>query len=78
VRSAHYRFVVAGRIDPGVLADFEILRADYADGKTTLSAVVHDPQALTAILARLIDLDLILLERRADGPTDGPEVARPG
>ena len=45
---------------------------------TTLSGVVPDSETLVAILVRLIDLDLIILGLQADGPTDEPEVARPG
>ena len=70
MQATHYRFVVAGRVDPGVVADFEVMTAEYADGRTTLSGVVPDSETLAAILVRLIDLDLIILELRADGPTE--------
>jgi hypothetical protein len=78
VQATHYRFVVSGRVDPDDLADFEVLTARYADATTTLSGVVPDSETLVAILVRLIDLDLIILGLQADGPTDEPEVVRPG
>ncbi len=66
-----YEIRVAGHLADGRARTFEAVELHrLPDGSTSLIVVVRDQAALHALMSRVRDLGLELLEVRRDGPAD--------
>ncbi|HVM66544.1 MAG TPA: hypothetical protein VMU14_16865 [Acidimicrobiales bacterium] len=68
-----YEIVVRHHLGPRMLSAFPGLTGTHRDGATVLTGTLQDQKALYAVLAKVEDLGLELLELRRVMPTEeGP------
>ena len=73
-----YQLTVEGELGDNMSSAFPGMALSHGDGNTTLTGEIRDQAALQAVLRRLTDFGLTLLETKTISPRDEREQAPPG